>query len=244
MTSVEREEKEKVKKREKKLEDEEILQQATWVKYTIPIKHQVSLTVQQKQKQYFIVAGLDLQCVAVLQVWKQKGEEYRVTGYGGWSWVSKTRVPRFLPKLPGNTNANYRKELEGKPVTCNNNFVDIVFTLHTQSCSSSLVSFPPSRSQLNVQRKTLQLAQIHNKQKWRRRIWPTMRANQPRYPNAVCPEKSPNLSGRRRKTSSQRSSTRRMKKRRRRRRRREQQVTVSRTLQQEVKRKVSTTEGA
>lgn len=41
MTAIEREEKEKVKKREKKLEDEETLQQATWVKYTIPIKHQV-----------------------------------------------------------------------------------------------------------------------------------------------------------------------------------------------------------
>lgn len=45
MTSMEREEKEKVKKREKKLEDEEILQQATWVKYTIPIKHQVGFTL-------------------------------------------------------------------------------------------------------------------------------------------------------------------------------------------------------
>lgn len=45
MTSMEREEKEKVKKREKKLEDEEILQQATWVKYTIPIKHQVTYKV-------------------------------------------------------------------------------------------------------------------------------------------------------------------------------------------------------
>jgi len=43
MTSVEREEKEKVKKREKKLEDEETMQQATWVKYTFPIKHQVHL---------------------------------------------------------------------------------------------------------------------------------------------------------------------------------------------------------
>lgn len=43
MTSIEREEKEKVKKREKKLEDEETLQQATWVKYTFPIKHQVRL---------------------------------------------------------------------------------------------------------------------------------------------------------------------------------------------------------
>ncbi|XP_053274261.1 nucleosome-remodeling factor subunit BPTF isoform X2 [Pleuronectes platessa] len=85
MTSMEREEKEKVKKREKKLEDEETMLQATWVKYTFPIKH---------------------------QVWKQKGEEYRVTGYGGWSWISKTYVQRFVPKLPGNTNANYRKELE------------------------------------------------------------------------------------------------------------------------------------
>ncbi|KAM8880253.1 nucleosome-remodeling factor subunit BPTF-like isoform 8-T9 [Spinachia spinachia] len=85
MTSMEREEKEKVKKREKKLEDEETMQQATWVKYTFPIKH---------------------------QVWKQKGEEYRVTGYGGWSWISKTYMQRFLPRLPGNTNTNYRKELE------------------------------------------------------------------------------------------------------------------------------------
>lgn len=41
---MEREEKEKVKKREKKLEDEETMQQATWVKYTFPIKHQVSHT--------------------------------------------------------------------------------------------------------------------------------------------------------------------------------------------------------
>lgn len=42
MTAMEREEKEKVKKREKKLEDEETMQQATWVKYTFPIKHQVT----------------------------------------------------------------------------------------------------------------------------------------------------------------------------------------------------------
>uniref|UniRef100_A0AAZ3P9C3 Bromodomain PHD finger transcription factor n=1 Tax=Oncorhynchus tshawytscha TaxID=74940 RepID=A0AAZ3P9C3_ONCTS len=91
MTSMEREEKEKGKKREKKLEDEETMQQATWVKYTIPIKH---------------------------QVWKQKGEEYRVTGYGGWSWVSKTHVHRFFPRLPGNTNVNYRKALEGKCFLC------------------------------------------------------------------------------------------------------------------------------
>uniref|UniRef100_H0W6A5 Bromodomain PHD finger transcription factor n=1 Tax=Cavia porcellus TaxID=10141 RepID=H0W6A5_CAVPO len=78
MTSIEREEKEKVKKKEKKQEEEETMQQATWVKYTFPVKHQ-----------------------------------YRVTGYGGWSWISKTHVYRFVPKLPGNTNVNYRKSVEG-----------------------------------------------------------------------------------------------------------------------------------
>ncbi|KFW03043.1 Nucleosome-remodeling factor subunit BPTF, partial [Fulmarus glacialis] len=87
MTAIEREEKEKVKKKERKQEEEETMQQATWVKYTFPVKH---------------------------QVWKQKGEEYRVTGYGGWSWISKTHVHRFMPKLPGNTNANYRKLLPSK----------------------------------------------------------------------------------------------------------------------------------
>ncbi|MEE6507162.1 hypothetical protein FKM82_007977 [Ascaphus truei] len=85
MTSIEREEKDKVKKKERKQEEEESMQQATWVKYTFPVKH---------------------------QVWKQKGEEYRVTGYGGWSWISKTHIQKFLPRFPGNTNVSYRKILE------------------------------------------------------------------------------------------------------------------------------------
>ncbi|XP_013358642.1 PREDICTED: nucleosome-remodeling factor subunit BPTF isoform X4 [Chinchilla lanigera] len=97
MTSIEREEKEKVKKKEKKQEEEETMQQATWVKYTFPVKH---------------------------QVWKQKGEEYRVTGYGGWSWISKTHVYRFVPKLPGNTNANYRKSAEGVKSNVDENMDD------------------------------------------------------------------------------------------------------------------------
>uniref|UniRef100_A0A8C2JEZ5 Bromodomain PHD finger transcription factor n=1 Tax=Cyprinus carpio TaxID=7962 RepID=A0A8C2JEZ5_CYPCA len=109
MTSVEREEKEKVKKREKKLEDEETMQQATWVKYTFPIKH---------------------------QVWKQKGEEYRVTGYGGWSWVSKTHVHRFFPKLPGNTNVNYRKALEGMKHNVVANVSVFVFAANITNASS------------------------------------------------------------------------------------------------------------
>lgn len=41
MTAIEREEKEKVKKKERKQEEEETMQQATWVKYTFPVKHQV-----------------------------------------------------------------------------------------------------------------------------------------------------------------------------------------------------------
>lgn len=133
MTSMEREEKEKGKKREKKLEDEETMQQATWVKYTIPIKHQVNLGSLSSQVLFGLlwlhdvwqhnhpIFCMRLCCLlsnwfflSVCKVWKQKGEEYRVTGYGGWSWVSKTHVHRFVPRLPGNTNVNYRKALEGK----------------------------------------------------------------------------------------------------------------------------------
>lgn len=115
MTSIEREEKEKVKKREKKLEDEETLQQATWVKYTFPIKHQVGLELTHTRGLLFFSNLVFLSgCSSWMKVWKQKGEEYRVTGYGGWSWISRTYVQRFLPRLPGNTNANYRKELEGQ----------------------------------------------------------------------------------------------------------------------------------
>uniref|UniRef100_A0A8C9QYP5 Bromodomain PHD finger transcription factor n=1 Tax=Scleropages formosus TaxID=113540 RepID=A0A8C9QYP5_SCLFO len=84
MTAMEREEKEKAKKRERKLEEEETMQQATWVKYTFPIKH---------------------------QVWKQKGEEYRVTGYGGWSWrnhiiffILKKRRSESYSKTLSHTN--------------------------------------------------------------------------------------------------------------------------------------------
>ncbi|KAG8539345.1 hypothetical protein GDO81_021038 [Engystomops pustulosus] len=43
---------------------------------------------------------------------KAPGEEYRVTGYGGWSWISKTHVHRSMPRFPGNTNVNYRKALD------------------------------------------------------------------------------------------------------------------------------------
>ncbi|KAF4080090.1 hypothetical protein AMELA_G00166420 [Ameiurus melas] len=118
MTSLEREEKEKVRKREKKLEEEETMQQATWVKYTFRIKH---------------------------QVWKQKGEEYRVTGYGGWCWISKTHIHRFVPRLPGNTNANYRQGIEdGKNVQ---NAAD-------SNTAKSLKTSESSRAEEDNERKT------------------------------------------------------------------------------------------
>lgn len=34
------------------------------------------------------------------QVWKQKGEEYRITGLNGWFWRSRTHRPRSKSKLP------------------------------------------------------------------------------------------------------------------------------------------------
>lgn len=70
VTALEREEKKRQDKKEKKeREDEEERNRLfNFVKYTLGLKH---------------------------QVWKQKGEEYRVHGQGGWLWVSASRRYRF-----------------------------------------------------------------------------------------------------------------------------------------------------
>lgn len=66
VTALEREEKKRQDKKEKKeKEDEEERNRLfNFVKYSLGLKH---------------------------QVWKQKGEEYRVHGQGGWLWVSASR---------------------------------------------------------------------------------------------------------------------------------------------------------
>ncbi|XP_076674855.1 nucleosome-remodeling factor subunit NURF301 E(bx) isoform X2 [Andrena cerasifolii] len=70
VTALEREEKKRQDKKDKKeREDEEERNRLfNFVKYTLGLKH---------------------------QVWKQKGEEYRVHGQGGWLWVSAGRRYRF-----------------------------------------------------------------------------------------------------------------------------------------------------
>ncbi|XP_060074835.1 nucleosome-remodeling factor subunit NURF301-like [Ylistrum balloti] len=72
ITSLDREE---MKKREKELrkrkEEEEEGRPLVWIKYTLGLKH---------------------------QVWKQRGEEYRVTGGQGWRWISSTRKYQFVPQ--------------------------------------------------------------------------------------------------------------------------------------------------
>ncbi|XP_033322004.1 nucleosome-remodeling factor subunit NURF301 E(bx) isoform X1 [Megalopta genalis] len=66
VTALEREEKKRQDKKDKKeREDEEERNRLfNFVKYTLGLKH---------------------------QVWKQKGEEYRIHGQGGWLWVSASR---------------------------------------------------------------------------------------------------------------------------------------------------------
>eukprot|EP00058_Branchiostoma_floridae_P004689 XP_002590177.1 hypothetical protein BRAFLDRAFT_126069 [Branchiostoma floridae] len=72
VTALEKDDKKKKKDQGKLFEEEEV-ENPVYVKYTIPLKH---------------------------QVWKLKGEEYRITGMGGWMWLSATRTPRFQPALP------------------------------------------------------------------------------------------------------------------------------------------------
>jgi nucleosome-remodeling factor subunit BPTF len=69
VTALEREEKKRQDKKEKKEKEDEEERNRTFsfVKYTLGLKH---------------------------QVWKQKGEEYRIHGQGGWLWMSVSRRHR------------------------------------------------------------------------------------------------------------------------------------------------------
>lgn len=70
VTAIEREERKKIDKREKKEKDEEEERNrvtCNFVKYTLGLKH---------------------------QVWKHKGEEYRVHGQWGWIWMAMNRKLR------------------------------------------------------------------------------------------------------------------------------------------------------
>ncbi|GFQ93826.1 nucleosome-remodeling factor subunit NURF301, partial [Trichonephila clavata] len=67
-TALDREDRKKQEKKEKREGPEEEVDRTMWVKYTLGLKH---------------------------QVWKQKGEEYRITGQGGWRYISYTRTYRF-----------------------------------------------------------------------------------------------------------------------------------------------------
>lgn len=73
ITAAEREERKKLEKREKKEREEEEERNRMiitgYVKYTMGFKH---------------------------QLWKQKGEEYRIHGRWGWLWLSSTRNHRIV----------------------------------------------------------------------------------------------------------------------------------------------------
>lgn len=55
-------------------------------------------------------------------------------GYGGWSWISKIYLYRFVFKLLGNINVNYRKLLEG----IKNNMDENMDELDKRKCLWSL----------------------------------------------------------------------------------------------------------
>lgn len=73
ITAAEREERKKIEKREKKEREEEEERNRTiisgYVKYTMVFKH---------------------------QLWKQKGEEYRIHGRWGWLWLSTSRILKHV----------------------------------------------------------------------------------------------------------------------------------------------------
>ena len=89
VTALDREEKKRLEKKEKKeKDDEEERNRLTYnfVKYTLGLKH---------------------------QVWKQKGEEYRVYGQWSWLWLSSNRknkkVTTTVNKTPGGLQSGPQK---------------------------------------------------------------------------------------------------------------------------------------
>jgi nucleosome-remodeling factor subunit BPTF len=74
ITSTEREERKKIEKREKREENEEERNRLAYnyVKYSLGLRH---------------------------QVWKQKGEEYRIHGQWGWLWSSRTRRRQYWSEI-------------------------------------------------------------------------------------------------------------------------------------------------
>lgn len=74
ITSTEREERKKIEKREKREENEEERNRLAYnyVKYSLGLRH---------------------------QVWKQKGEEYRIHGQWGWLWSSRNRRRQYCNEI-------------------------------------------------------------------------------------------------------------------------------------------------
>uniref|UniRef100_A0A0L8FKB1 Uncharacterized protein n=2 Tax=Octopus bimaculoides TaxID=37653 RepID=A0A0L8FKB1_OCTBM len=71
ITAMDREEmKKREKEQRRRKEEEDDPSRLVWIKYPLGLKH---------------------------QVWKQKGEEYRITGCHGWLWIGSTRVYNMVP---------------------------------------------------------------------------------------------------------------------------------------------------
>ncbi|XP_039965704.1 nucleosome-remodeling factor subunit NURF301 isoform X1 [Bactrocera tryoni] len=98
ITSAEREERKKLEKREKRERDDEEERNRlafNYIKYSLGLKH---------------------------QVWKQKGEEYRIHGQWGWMWLSTSRRCGGGVGVSKARRAPYRHGLAIPPVKVNVHF--------------------------------------------------------------------------------------------------------------------------
>ncbi len=94
-TALEREEKKKVDKKEKKEKElEEEMHRLHTVHYTRGLKHQVTLLCLSWMWILLTAADGCVVFVEFRQIWKQKGEEYRLHAQWGWQWLSSTRPIR------------------------------------------------------------------------------------------------------------------------------------------------------
>nr|XP_039255576.1 nucleosome-remodeling factor subunit BPTF-like [Styela clava] len=88
---TDKEEWDKKRKHKLRADEEESNRNAVWCKYTFPIKSSL--------------------------VWKVRGEEYRMTGYGGWIWVSTTRLSKTRPYTPKPFTLVHEMSKDATPTT-------------------------------------------------------------------------------------------------------------------------------
>jgi nucleosome-remodeling factor subunit BPTF len=138
ITSTEREERKKIEKREKREENEEERNRLAYnyVKYSLGLRH---------------------------QVWKQKGEEYRIHGQWGWLWSSRSRRKQYWNEVHAKRVQNINvvvKHEEKQKIICLKRQTHENFNIALNYCKNLIINENCSKKQIGETIKSLSLQNV------------------------------------------------------------------------------------